>query len=166
MVVTINTDASFSRKHQVGSYAFWIKCDEFNIGKSGMLKKRVSKPQIAEFRCIINSLHTLFTTKTVDRIGFIVVNTDCLDVIHLINDDKVAIRNYNLASWGNHLVQTYDLLRTRHKKLKIKIEFRHVKSHTDTDTGRTFVNDWCDKEAKKHIQEYLTKNAWRYTKKY
>ncbi len=164
MVVTINTDASFSHYHEIGSYAFWIKCDEFNIGKSGLLRKRVSRPEIAEFRCVLNALHTLFIQKTTEKIGFIVVNTDCLNVIHLINNDKEAIQKYRLASWGRYLVQTYDSLRIKHKHLKTKIEFRHVKAHTDTDTGRNFINDWCDKEAKKHIEEYKHKNHLRFKK--
>lgn len=162
MVVTINTDASFSRYHEIGSYAFWIKCDEFNIGKSGLLKKRVSRPEIAEFRCVINALHTLFTTKTKERIGLIVVNTDCMNVIHLINNDKEAIQRYRLGSWGRHLVQTYDLLRMKHKHMRTKIEFRHVKAHNENDqSGRSFINDWCDNEAKKHIAEYKEKNHLR-----
>ena len=165
MVVTINTDASFSRYHEVGSYAFWIKCDEFNIGKSGMLKKRVSRPEIAEFRCVLNALHTLFTQKTTERIGLIVVNTDCMNVIHLINNDKEAIQRYHLASWGRYLVNVYDSLRIKHKQFKTKIEFRHVKAHTDTDISRNFINDWCDKEAKKHIAEYKQKNHLRFKKK-
>jgi hypothetical protein len=39
MVVTINTDASFSRKYNVGSYAFFILCNEFKIAKSGTSRK-------------------------------------------------------------------------------------------------------------------------------
>lgn len=167
MVVTINTDASFSRKYQVGSYAFWIKCNEFTICKSGMLRKKISRPENAEFRCVINALHTLFTQKTVEKIGLIVVNTDCMNVIHLINNDKEAISRYNLGSWGRHMVLTYNLLRSKHKHLKTKIEFRHVKAHTQKiEDGRTFVNDWCDKEAKKHIKLYIEKNAWKYNKSY
>lgn len=166
MVVTINTDASFSRKYQVGSYAFWIKCDEFNISKSGMLRKKISRPENAEFRCIINALHTLFIQKTKERIGLIVVNTDCMNVIHLINDDKEKIRRYSLGSWGRHMVQTYMLLRIKHKHLKTKIEFRHVKAHKEIEEGREFINDWCDKEAKKHIKNYIEENAWKYNKKH
>lgn len=161
MVVTINTDASFSRKYKVGSYAFWIKCNEFDIKKSGILRKKISRAENAEFRCIINALHNLFTQKTKDRIGLIVINTDCMNVIHLINDDKLAMRKYDLGSWGRHMVLTYNLLRSKHKHLKTRIEFRHVKAHKEIEEGREFMNDWCDKEAKKQLGDYIEKNYWK-----
>jgi hypothetical protein len=29
MIITINTDASFSQDHKYGTYAYWIKSDNF-----------------------------------------------------------------------------------------------------------------------------------------
>ncbi len=98
MIVTINTDASYSKKYQVGSYAFWIVCDEFRLKKSGMLKEKAPRPEIAEFRSVMNALHTLFAKKVSVKITRIIVNTDCLNVIHLLENNKAAIREYNLNS--------------------------------------------------------------------
>ena len=51
---------------------------------------------------------------------------------------------------------------SRHKRLRkmfnrsftekgIDIEFRHVKAHTGKDDARSYVNDWCDKNAKQVV---------------
>lgn len=37
-------------------------------------------------------------------------------------------------------------------KNKAIIEFRHVKAHTGINDKRSYVNDWCDLEAKKQLR--------------
>jgi len=34
-------------------------------------------------------------------------------------------------------------------------EFRHVKAHSGKNDARSFVNEWCDKEAKKWMRYSL-----------
>ncbi len=155
MIVTINTDASFSKKYHRGSYAFWIACDEFKIMHSGMLRKKASNPSIAEYRCVINAFHVLFGMKTTRKITKIIVNTDSMNVIHLATNDKEAIQKYDLISWGRHLNLTLQMLLVRKKHFKTPIEYRHVRSHQDTLSRRTWVNEWCDVEAKKHMGEFI-----------
>jgi hypothetical protein len=160
MIVTVTTDASFSRKHNVGTYAFWIKCNEFKITKHGPLRKSVKRPEIAEFQCIINALHTVFTTETQTPIKKIIVNTDCLNVINIVNqhrckEAKFNCKRYNLNKWGHEMHVTYQrLLRTNKQRWDI-VEFRHVKSHEHTNTSRNWVNQWCDDMAKFEINNLL-----------
>lgn len=156
MNVTINTDASFSKKHQRGSFAFWIVSNNFKILKSGIIRKKCSRPEIAEFRCIINALHVLFR-EDCSMVRLITINTDCLNVIHLVTNNKEAIRKYRLASWGDMLVHRMDALIRQNGYSHIKIEMKHVVSHNGTPDARSYVNDWCDKEAKKKIHEIVTK---------
>lgn len=153
MIVTINTDASFSRKHERGSFAFWIVCNDFKILKSGIIKKRCIRPEIAEFRCIVNALYVLSQQDT-KKITRIIINTDCLNVIHLLTKNKDAIQQYKLASWGNYLVLAFQTLLLKFGS-KCKVEYRHVRSHVTTEGARNWVNDWCDREAKKSLQELL-----------
>jgi hypothetical protein len=93
-------------------------------------------------------LHVLSTASYAKKIKKIIINTDCLNVIHLINNDKRKIQKYNLASWGRYLVFRYeDMLRV----LKISpknVEVRHVRSHISTESKKEWVNDWCDRAAK------------------
>lgn len=106
MIVTINTDAAWHTEYKIAGYAFWIVCDQGKFCHSGVLKKRVSRPEIAEFKCILNAIHVLGRLNYKD-VGKIIVNTDCLNVIHLIKGDKKKINLYRLGSWGRHLVFEY-----------------------------------------------------------
>lgn len=156
MIVTINTDASFNFKHQIGSYAFWITSDMGRVQQSGLLRKKVSRAEIAEFRCIINAVHVL-GLQNWKNIKKIIINTDCLNVIHLLKKDKINIKKYALASWGTYLTIIFFTALRNHKLIKIPIEYRHVESHVDITDKRTYVNDWCDKAAKEVIRKQIHK---------
>lgn len=153
MIVTVNTDASYSHLHKKGSFAFWIVSNEFKILKSGLLRKNVSKSQLAEFKCIINALHVLFN-EDCTRVHRVIINTDCLDVIHIIENDLPKIKKYNLE-WGFHTRKIYMDLINDNKMNHLKIELRHVKSHTGKSDARSYVNEWCDTNAKKQLGKYL-----------
>lgn len=155
MVVTVNTDASFSFKHKVGTYAYWVTCDDFKIKKSGVLRKKVDRSEIAEYRCIINAMHDTLTAQRKKHIKKIIINTDCLNVIHLFKHDKQKIKMYGLGSWGNYLTTRLELLLREHKIDRQIVEMRHVKSHEHTNTARNWVNQWCDDAAKFEISKIL-----------
>jgi len=154
MIVTVCTDASFSWSLERGSFAFWIVSNQGKIAKSGMLNKRIHRAEQAEFQCIINAIHVLIAADWKD-VEKIIINTDCLNVIHLISGNKNAIRKYRLGSWGNHLVLLLKLMIDKSKLKKVKLEFRHVRAHVSTATPKQWVNDWCDKEAKKQLMNFV-----------
>ena len=149
MIVTINTDAAWHSDTKIGGYAFWITCDEGRMMQSGVLKRRAGRPEIAEFKCILNALWVV-GVKKLKNVSKIIVNTDCLNVIHLVTGDKKAIKLYKLY-WGKYLVKEYTLLLTKFKIKKSIVKFRHVKSHNGTETKREYVNDWCDRSAKEEM---------------
>ena len=35
---------------------------------------------------------------------------------------------------------------------------RHVKAHSDVDDKRSYVNDWCDRNAKYCMWQYVNEN--------
>lgn len=154
MIVTINTDASFSRKLKIGSYAFWIVCDEFRIKKSGVLKDQVKRPEEAEFKCVINALFELFNKQTSRPVSKIIVNTDCLNVICCVANDEKSIAKYKLSK----LMPLAHTLKKLHAKSNLKnicIELRHVKAHTNNPDARSYVNNWCDTAAKNELHKIL-----------
>jgi len=153
MIVTVNTDASYSHYHRKGSFAFWIVCNDFRILKSGLLKNKVERSQLAEFKCIINALYVLFN-EDCNKITRIIINTDCLDVIHIIENDLPKIKKYKLE-WGFPVRKIYNNLISTNNMSHIKIELRHVKSHTGIGDARSYVNEWCDTNAKKQLGKYL-----------
>lgn len=152
MLVTINTDASFIEGF--GGYAFWIVCNEFKVLKSGVLRDKVKRPEIAEFKCIINSLHILFKNDC-KNVSKIIINTDCMNVIHCLSYNQKMINRYNLKKEFTLLTaKFYRLLKGKN----IDVEFRHVKSHTGINDARSYVNEWCDREAKKYARIRFNQN--------
>ncbi len=155
MNVTVNCDASFSNKYSVGTYAFWIVSNLGRITGSGPLRKRCVDSTDAEIKCILNALAMIaMNFDLMVHVKNIYVNTDSLNAIHLLSGDKEAIKKFRLKKY-NHLLMRYTLIMS---KLKGKdIHFSHVRAHQDTDTKRSWVNDWLDKAAKDEMGLLLTK---------
>lgn len=149
MIVTINTDASFHHSERVAAYAFWITCDKGRIQKSGVLRSGAVNPTDAEIKSIANALHTLAENMIIG-VHKVIINTDCMNAVEGINSKGKYSKPYKDLESSN---------KCRHIIGKLKgiygpgliIDFRHVKAHTHTDTSRNWVNDWCDKEAKRHL---------------
>lgn len=172
MVITVNTDASFSNKWKIGAYAFWVISKDFKIKKSGMIKSKVESPTHAECMAIVNALHAvfymLFQDNTMSKVRMIIVNTDSMNAKHVFENDELKIREYRLKKYSQQFYGKFEWMckKTFGKKCKVEFQFRHVKAHQNTDTPRTYINDWCDKEAKKHMGEQLEQLDPHIQKKY
>lgn len=142
MIVTINTDASYSNKYRIGAFAFWIVSDKFKILKSGRLKSKITHCRIAEYLCILNALY-LLSKEDLSDVKKVIVNTDNMDCVNSINN-----RNQH------YFKKYYPEFRRIIKGFPI-IEARHVKAHTLKSDSRSFVNEWCDTEAKKWIHKMI-----------
>lgn len=154
MIVTINTDASWHNETKYGSYAFWMVSNAGKVQHSGALRNKCARPETAEFRCILNAIEVLGRMKW-PNVQRVVVNTDCLNVIHVIKNDTRAIKKYGLATWGAKLMTEYNLLLMKHGMNKKEFDFRHVKAHTSTESKREYVNQWCDDKAKEALMKKL-----------
>lgn len=140
MIATINTDASFCPQNKIGTYAYWIRCGNGKWIRSGKLGGTVRTPQEAEIKCIIKALTFFRKIAAFDCLSFI-INTDCAAALGIINKRQVSPKYLNLYS---------DLMRV----MPPKIQARHVKAHKRIVDTRTFVNHWCDRQAKLQLQEY------------
>jgi ribonuclease HI len=150
LTVTINTDASFFKIQKQASFAFTIVCDAGRTSKSGMIQQEVKRPEVAEFMSIINAFYVL-GRKHYPNITKVIVNTDCLNVIHVVQNNVQAIRKYHL-SFLLELLKKYNKVLSAAMINKEFVEFRHVKAHKNTDTKRNYTNDILDKEAKKVLK--------------
>jgi ribonuclease HI len=130
----------------MGGYAFWITSDLGRVKTAAAFKGLLETSHDAEFKCIINSLHVL------KRLGWTVtelyINTDSKNVIDAVTKDIPNLPDYavkNLKAY-NDIIQAFK---------GTKINLKHVKAHKHTRTPRHWVNDWCDKEAKKAAREKI-----------
>jgi len=151
MIVTVNTDASFIHEHKRGSYAFWIVCNDFKILKSGVLKTKVTRPEVAEGMCIINALHIL-SIHDLSKVTRVIVNTDCQNAIYVLTNNKRNINRYGLTQMKGQLLDKYFSVVNK-LGINHKIEFRYVKAHNGAHDARSYVNEWCDAQAKSQIRK-------------
>lgn len=141
--ITINTDASYSQQYKVGGYAFYIVCDLFKITKSGAFKGNIKNPHDAEMKCIANALHTLLAQKELPSCKWLVINTDSQHSIETITRQ--------LDPLGKQIGRMWQQLITRLGSTNNK--FRHVRAHSGVKDARSYVNEWCDREAKKYMRQ-------------
>ena len=151
MLVTINTDASFHPNLKYGAYAFWAICNDFKITKSGVFRNKCRNPDDAEAKCIINALKVVFSAhKGITKVIF---NTDSLNAIALITDNREHVKKYignNQKMW-KYLRTAYNVI-LHNYKTNVQVEFRHVKAHSGINDKRSYVNEWCDSEAKRQLR--------------
>lgn len=160
MLCTINTDASFHPTLKWGAYAFWAVSDRFKIQKYGSFRGKCKNPTDAETKCIINSIKV---TLSADRdISRLIINTDSLNSIAILQNDRGHIKRYGLQ-FGSLLRREFNKIVESYPK-DIKIEFRHVKAHSGVDDSRSFVNEWCDTNAKREMWSKVNRKLkWKQT---
>lgn len=152
MLVTINTDASFCGETKIGAYAFYLRSNTFLLKKSGVFREKCATSTDAEFKCIINATKVcLQQDKSITRL---IINTDCKTSIAALTGlmtNKKSIKRYApLVAMFEKLV----------KKYNVEVSLRWVKGHAGNIDARSYVNEWCDKEAKKQLRSKI-----KYSKK-
>ena len=106
----------------------------------------ITHPKQSHVSCMANALHTLNAQKELPTAKWIVINSDCLHFFQRIGRKSEDVVGKKIA---NILRKIRLRASTRKGLIMPKFEFRHVKAHNGTPDARSFVNDWCDKEAKK-----------------
>lgn len=140
--ITINTDASFCPFEKVGGYAYWIKGPNLSIKNSGVFKIKLPNSQDAEIKAVANALSSILKLKSLPTADVLIINTDCYGSIEQIKNQSTEISI---------------LINDKIEKIKQvtgakTLILRHVKAHVKIIDKKTYVNDWCDKEAKKHMK--------------
>jgi len=159
MIVTINTDASFNPQYKLGGYAYWMVGNDKRLKKGGLLKSCSNNIE-AEVKAIANALYRLIKTDF-KVVTLLIVNTDCENGINLITG-KTETKNQNIKDTITAIREYILKLKLIHNIGKSDfeyVEFRHVKAHTKATDKRSYVNDWCDKEAKYFIKLEILKQC-------
>lgn len=146
MLVTINTDASCNHELKIGTFSFWMVCDQGRLFGAGQLKGEILQPNEAEFKAILNALHFLKDRSGWKGVSKVVLNTDsqcCIEIIQGTANHQWAV------------LLKAEFQRTV-KKLGAAVEARKVKAHSGVDEKRKYVNAWCDRQAK-HLLRTIIK---------
>lgn len=142
--ITITTDISYCYQTKRAAYAFWISTENGPIKKSGMLKGDLNGSTTAEVLCIANAVH--FLVKNSFRCRRLIVNTDSMHGATLIR----TFRKHR----NKHIEKAIELINATLFGRFDEVIYRHVKAHNGTNDKRSYVNDWCDREAKRVMREF------------
>lgn len=148
---TINTDASYSRRYRIATWAYWIKGDgNFSAKKSGAFDRTLHSSFMAELLTFEKAFQEINKIIPYEHRGatLLFINTDSTYVIDVINGKAKpkSTRNKPIVQAIQHAIKGYKLVP------------RHVKAHTgDLRESRVWVNDWCDRAAKVEMGKELEK---------
>lgn len=149
--MTINTDASFDPRTKMAGWAYWIKSHDQLFKASGLIHG-TNNSSTAELTAI---------AKAIRVVGDFVEAEWGSD----FPKENVTLYINTDSTWSIAALEGR-FKRSKHQKfvedtLKNLPGFtlvpRHVKAHSHTDTARHWVNDWCDRQAKKQLKAALGK---------
>lgn len=108
-----------------------------------MFKVQPKNSLEAEMMCMANALAMLSFQKDLPMTNFLVINSDALFAFDKIGHRKAGVGK-EVAKW---------LSKARKATMMPRHEFRHVKAHNGAPDARSWVNEWCDREAKKWMRK-------------
>lgn len=145
------TDASFSKvkgKTYAG-WAAWLRVDGISepIKRGGAITRvPVQNSTTAEVFAAVNGVY-LAKHYGATRI---LLQTDCLAVVAAINGTArpgAPTSALVSAAMGHAGIEN------------VLVQARHVKGHTNDPAARSWVNRWCDSEAKRHMRRVRGSNG-------
>lgn len=141
ITATVITDASHCPRLNVGGWAAWVRVDGTTtpIKGYGVLKGNPTDATVAEIYAALNGIWLA----TQHGAGDILLQTDCLAVVNLVN--MTAKSNRIITVWRNGLSQGW------FRKVKT-LRAKHVPGHKEVTNARSWVQDWCDAHAGKAMR--------------
>jgi ribonuclease HI len=148
--ITVFTDASFCPETKAAGGAFWARGEKVKFSSSFPIPDATVSND-AEIAAVCRAIHEVAAHPELGlemakgRETRLVIVVDCEAAKFVFEGRRVKIN-----------AQTRALVREALQVIRDKgcwHKVNHVKSHSGTKTPRTWVNDWCDKEAYKHMDE-------------
>lgn len=135
---TVNTDAGV--RGEEAAVAYWIRSNKRWLTGSKALKTPNLSSNEAELIGIVIGLYYACLDSYLSTADIIVVNCDNQDALRRMRSGQV------LDILKPYLEKIYSVIP------KNKIKYKWVKGHSRSDKSRNWVNNWCDKEARKHYK--------------
>lgn len=140
MKATVISDASFcnqDKSNPLGGWAAWVRVDGWPAPIKGfgtIGDKRLRSSSDAEVMAALNGMWLA------RRYGGqqVLVRSDCMTVVDLIEG---RVRSERLLAIWRSALQREDMQ-------GITLRAQHVKGHGVIHSAATWVNDWCDRNAK------------------
>lgn len=148
--VTLFTDASVCHDTKAAGGAFWARDAKHNASGSYVIQD-VTEAHDAE---VAAACMAIFNLAQHEQLGAslrrgaavrLILVVDCLAVKRALEGER-----QKLCPPVQKMVAAVQQLRG---ELGFLLKVNHVKAHSGTKKARNWVNDWCDKEARKRMKE-------------
>ena len=145
MLVTIIADASFCPETSVAGYGFWIACNRGKLQGSGEMKLMCRDNIAAEMQAVVNAVHRAVKKNLVLKHDEILIQTDCQAAIDRFKEHPNRLHQEYFDCW-----RRLERLKVDHN---LRVQYRHVKGHTNNSEPRFKANNLCDRLARKAMRE-------------
>lgn len=135
--LTVFSDASFDRSGAAG-YAFFVRDEETIIKRAFTLRWKAGRSTEVELFAMCHAILHAIDNLSHQPGDVIVAQSDCTHVLHCF---KSQTTNEALSVLGAVGVAG------------LSLRFKHVKAHTGTEDRRSYVNRWCDIQARREMRK-------------
>jgi hypothetical protein len=155
---TLCSDASYSPKYKIATWAVYIRTPKQTIQTSGVfkdtIKTKVTNSFWAESMGLANGLFIADKATDLTKQKLIVYCDNIQALTELPINVTPASKHYSYRKLRNSFYKKH--IKAILEKT-LKHETRHVKGHLkkedwDKNSKRNFMNDWCDREAKRLLR--------------
>lgn len=143
-ILTIYTDASYCHDTRVAGWGAWMRDSNKTYSCGGVFKCKFDSSNKAELYAIIEAIKHAHAIDWLKTASLIVIVTDSQYAKGVI--DGTIVRG----------TETQALLRDIFGLMKVcscRWKVNWVKGHSNNDGARSWVNQQCDRIARKHMQE-------------
>ena len=142
--LTVFADASFCHRSMAAGYAIWARDDDRKVARHAPIPVPMESSGSAELFALslgileaIDSLH--------HEPGFIVVaQSDCEHAIRILTGETTGSPEESGMR---------DSVRAALAANGLNLRFKHVKGHTGDEDKRSYVNRWCDINARREMRK-------------
>lgn len=147
MIVTVMSDASFDHITQASGYGVWAKSQRGNYQAGGNFKGQPRAAAEAEAMAVTVALFAAVRWGVAAPGDKIIMQSDCQMVIDAHNGKMKRAKRHT------QLFTTVDWTKQFLEENNLTIEFRHVRAHVPKEGKRNYINNVCDKLAKKAMRK-------------
>lgn len=140
---TVNTDAGV--KEGKAAVAYWIRSNSVWVTGSQELKQADLCSNKAELSAIIIGLNKVINNEYLRTADLIVVNSDSKTALGWMKGGDCP------SFYKPYLDAIYKVIP------KNKIRFKWIKGHSKNTKSRNWVNNWCDRQVRKHYKGEVAK---------
>lgn len=153
-MITVITDASYCPDTKAGGWAAWCVRDGHRLKVSGQLEMLTQNSTEAELLAMLQGIRRALKFYAPPLRTYLLIQSDNTGALKKLGQPGQPGSAYDLAH--QHYCKIME-------EFSPFLKTRHVKGHSDSRKGaRYYVNNWADKEAKKHMREMRMQQRLKY----